>query len=24
MALGAFLIGWVFFTRMEGKFAYHF
>jgi ABC-type polysaccharide/polyol phosphate export permease len=24
MALGAFLVGWVFFTRVEGKFAYHF
>jgi ABC-type polysaccharide/polyol phosphate export permease len=24
MALGTFLIGWVFFTQVEGKFAYHF
>lgn len=24
MALGTFIVGWLFFTRMEGKFAYHF
>jgi ABC-2 type transport system permease protein len=24
MALGTFIVGWLFFTRVEGKFAYHF
>jgi ABC-2 type transport system permease protein len=24
MALGALVVGWLFFTRMEGRFAYHF
>jgi ABC-2 type transport system permease protein len=24
MALGAFLVGWLFFARVEGRFAYHF
>jgi ABC-type polysaccharide/polyol phosphate export permease len=24
MALGSFLIGWLFFTRVQGRFAYHF
>jgi ABC-type polysaccharide/polyol phosphate export permease len=24
MAIGMFIIGWLFFTRMEGKFAYYF
>jgi len=24
MAIGSFIVGWLFFTRMEGKFAYHF
>jgi ABC-2 type transport system permease protein len=24
MALGAFIVGWLFFTRVEARFAYHF
>lgn len=24
MAIGAFAVGWLFFTRVEGQFAYHF